>query len=79
MIVGPLSQFVNDYSIRWLVNGGLLYSVGFCFFINTSLPYQHAIWHMFVLAAAAAHYRGVVHGITTVLSRNVEPQWLVDA
>lgn len=64
MIIGPLSRFATSESIKWMVGGGVLYSVGFgCFFVNTSMPYQHCIWHMFVLAAAAAHYQGVMHGI----------------
>jgi hemolysin III len=39
--------------------GGILYSVGTAFHVWESLPYQNAIWHGFVLAAAACHYAAV--------------------
>lgn len=39
-----------------LAVGGLLYSVGVIFHVWRKLPFQNAIWHAFVLAAAACHY-----------------------
>ena len=39
-----------------LAGGGLLYSVGVIFHVWRKLPFQNAIWHAFVLAAAACHY-----------------------
>ena len=41
----------------WLLGiGGALYSIGVIFHIWRPLPFQNAIWHGFVLAAAACHY-----------------------
>ncbi|WFS10526.1 hemolysin III family protein [Methylobacterium sp. 391_Methyba4] len=41
----------------WLLGiGGALYSIGVIFHIWRTLPFQNAIWHGFVLAAAACHY-----------------------
>jgi hemolysin III len=39
--------------------GGVLYSAGTAFHVWESLPYQNAIWHAFVLAAAVCHYFAV--------------------
>ena len=39
--------------------GGLLYTVGVVFHVMERLPFQNAIWHGFVLAAAACHYGAV--------------------
>jgi hemolysin III len=39
--------------------GGLLYSAGTAFHVWESLPFQNAIWHAFVLAAAVCHYFAV--------------------
>ena len=36
---------------------------GFIFFASPWLPFNTAIWHVFVLAAAAAHLQGVLIGI----------------
>lgn len=46
-----------------LVTGGLLYSVGVIFHAWRSLRFQNAIWHAFVLAAAACQYAAVVSGV----------------
>jgi hemolysin III len=36
--------------------GGLLYTAGVPFYLWESLKFQNAIWHVFVVAAAAAHF-----------------------
>jgi hemolysin III len=46
----------------WLLGaGGLLYTVGVVFHVWESLRFQNAIWHAFVLVAAACHYGAVFH------------------
>lgn len=40
--------------------GGLAYSAGVFFYVSDRIPYNHAIWHGFVLAGTAFHYFGVV-------------------
>lgn len=51
----------------WLLAiGGVLYSVGVIFHIWRKLPFQNAIWHAFVLAAAACHYGTVWASLTGV-------------
>jgi hemolysin III len=61
--LGPLSAAVSPAGLTLLVAGGLLYSVGVVFHVWTSLPYQNAIWHSFVVAAAACHYLAVLREI----------------
>lgn len=43
-----------------LVLGGILYSVGSFFYINKKIPYNHGIWHIFVLLAAIIHFIGIL-------------------
>nr|WP_294513045.1 hemolysin III family protein [uncultured Rhodopila sp.] len=45
-----------------LVAGGVLYSVGVIFHL-ARMRYQEAIWHGFVLAAAACHYAAIVRAV----------------
>jgi hemolysin III len=45
-----------------LVAGGVLYSVGVVFHL-APVRFQEAIWHGFVLAAAACHYLAVVQAV----------------
>lgn len=48
-------------STLWLLAaGGLLYTAGVVFHLWESLRFQNAIWHAFVLAAAACHYGAVL-------------------
>jgi hemolysin III len=39
-----------------LLAGGLSYTFGIIFFIWDSLPFNHAIWHFFVLGGSTFHY-----------------------
>jgi len=43
-----------------LMLGGVLYTVGVVFHLWERLPFQNAIWHGFVLAAATVHFAAVV-------------------
>lgn len=43
-----------------LALGGVAYSVGVIFYKWRALPYNHAIWHAFVMAGAALHFFAVL-------------------
>lgn len=47
----------------WLVAGGLAYTVGVLFFACRKVPYNHAIWHVFVLAGSVCHYFAVLFSV----------------
>jgi len=47
-------------TLWWLAAGGVLYTTGVIFHLWESLRFQNAIWHAFVLAAAACHYGAVL-------------------
>jgi hemolysin III len=47
-----------------LAIGGLLYSGGVAFHLWRSLRFQNAIWHAFVLVAAACHWTAVLHTVS---------------
>jgi len=55
-IIKPLSHSLEFGGIIWLVLGGVLYSLGVIFFLWRSLSFNHAIWHIFVLAGTIAHF-----------------------
>lgn len=61
--IGPLASTFGTSTLALLVTGGLLYTAGVVFHVWKSLPYQNAIWHGFVLAAAAMHFAAVVDGV----------------
>jgi hemolysin III len=51
---------LGDGTLRLLVAGGLLYSLGVPFHLWSALRFQNAVWHGFVLAGTVAMYAAVV-------------------
>ncbi|MDR3196318.1 MAG: hemolysin III family protein [Planctomycetaceae bacterium] len=56
LIIRPLYYSLELGGILWLVLGGILYSLGVVFFLWQKLPFNHTIWHIFVLAGTACHF-----------------------
>ena len=61
--IAPLVPLVQVSTLVLLAAGGLLYTVGVLFHVWERLPFQNAIWHGFVLVAAAVHYAAVLDEI----------------
>ena len=61
--IDPLFQSLGWHTLGLIGIGGLLYMVGVVFHVWERLPFQNAIWHGFVLAAAAVHYAAVFNGV----------------
>ena len=61
VMVRPLLALLPVEAIYWLVAGGVLYTVGAVFYIVRKIPYNHVIWHLFVLAGSAAHFWTIFH------------------
>jgi hemolysin III len=53
--MGPLVRNLPAAGVAWLVAGGLAYTLGVGFFAWRRLPFNHAIWHLFVLAGSVCH------------------------
>jgi len=51
-----LSEIIGSGGILWLFTGGLFYTVGIVFYAIQRIPYNHVIWHLFVLAGAISHF-----------------------
>ena len=47
-------------SIMWLIAGGAVYSAGVIFFALERMPFNHVIWHVFVLVGSVCHFMAVV-------------------
>jgi len=44
----------------WLAIGGVAYTVGVIFYAWKRLPYNHAIWHLFVMAGSLSHFFAIL-------------------
>ncbi|ALJ03676.1 hemolysin [Pseudalgibacter alginicilyticus] len=51
-----LSTIIGDYGVLFLFAGGLSYTVGIIFYAIHKIPFNHVIWHLFVLAGAVCHF-----------------------
>ena len=51
-----LSDTVGDGGVLFLFAGGLAYTVGIVFYAIHKIPFNHVIWHLFVLAGAICHF-----------------------
>ena len=51
-----LSNTIGDNGITFLFAGGIAYTVGIVFYAIEKIPFNHVIWHLFVLAGAVCHF-----------------------
>lgn len=65
IVVGhQLTLAVAPLTVWLLAAGNLTYVLGVVFHVWERLPYQNAIWHWLVLAAAALHYVAVLKEVS---------------
>jgi len=58
--IKPMLKHVAMGGLILLAAGGLAYTAGVIFYKWRRLPYNHAIWHAFVMAGAAMHFFAVL-------------------
>lgn len=58
--IKPMLEMVPTGFFPWLIVGGLIYSCGVIFYKCHRIPYNHAIWHLFVLAGSTTHFLGML-------------------
>src|SRR5690606_31997486 len=51
-----LSQSIGSFGVLWFFAGGLFYTLGIVFYAIRQIPYNHVIWHIFVLSGAICHF-----------------------
>lgn len=51
-------------ALTWLLIGGSTYTLGTAFFLWNRLPFNHVIWHLFVLAGSICHFYAILHLLT---------------
>ncbi len=66
IFIKPLVAALPIAGIVWLFAGGLLYTVGSLFYLSRRIPYNHAVWHLFVLAGSIAHFITVFRYVLAV-------------
>ncbi len=54
--IKPLFEVMAPGGLWLLLIGGLFYTFGVIFYVWDSLPFNHAIWHLFVMAGSISHF-----------------------
>jgi hemolysin III len=62
MVVGfkEMKLAVPSGGVALILAGGITYTVGVIFFAWRKLPYNHAIWHLFVLGGSICHFFAIL-------------------
>ncbi len=55
-VMNDLIAAMSPLGFQLLVIGGVFYSLGVVFYVGKKIPYNHAIWHLFVLGGAISHF-----------------------
>ena len=54
--IKPLFEVMAPGGLWLLLIGGLFYTFGVVFYVWDSLPFNHAIWHLFVMGGSISHF-----------------------
>ena len=57
----PLLEVMETAGFVLLAAGGLFYTLGVIFFVREKMPFNHAIWHLFVMGGSACHVIAVLN------------------
>ncbi len=58
--IKPLLAVMEQGGLQLLLCGGLAYTAGVIFYLWKKLPFNHAIWHLFVIAGSCCHFFAVL-------------------
>ena len=58
--IGPVAAALDAWTLGWIIAGGVFYTLGTFFYMRDSIPYAHAIWHLFCIAGSVCHYVAVL-------------------
>jgi hemolysin III len=57
--VNPLLAALPGAGFYWVLAGGIIYTAGVLVYAIKQIPYNHAIWHLFVLTGSFCHVHAV--------------------
>lgn len=58
LLIYQIYKYIGMSYILFLLLGGLCYTIGAVFYSIKKIPYNHAIWHIFILVAAFVMFYG---------------------
>lgn len=59
LAIKPLLENMQVAGLLWIASGGILYTIGAVIYQARRIPYNHAVFHFFVLVGAVCHFVAV--------------------
>jgi hemolysin III len=63
LAAGEMAASLSTTGIVLLAAGGIVYTLGIIFYAVRAIPYNHAIWHLFVIVGSVCHYFAVYSAV----------------
>jgi hemolysin III len=57
--IKPLFASLSNEGLQLLIGGGIFYTIGAILYSIKKIPYNHAIFHVFVLLGSVSHFLGI--------------------
>ncbi|UGA54777.1 PAQR family membrane homeostasis protein TrhA [Vibrio sp. VB16] len=61
IVIYQLAMNIDIGGLALLAVGGVVYSLGVIFYVAKKIPFNHAIWHGFVLAGCVCHFLSIYY------------------
>lgn len=58
--IKPAITYIPGGALWFMLAGGLAYTFGVFFYVNNRVPFNHAIWHCFVMAGSMIHFFTII-------------------
>ncbi|MGM0615380.1 MAG: PAQR family membrane homeostasis protein TrhA [Pseudomonadota bacterium] len=63
LVWDEMAASLSSTGIVLLAAGGIVYTLGVIFYAVRAIPYNHAIWHLFVMGGSVCHYFAVYSAV----------------
>ena len=63
LAIGPMREALDGTELVLCMIGGGLYTVGCAFYLAPKMPFNNAVWHLFVLVASACFYAAILKAV----------------
>ena len=67
LLINKINKVLDPAGLYLILAGGIAYSVGVVFYINKHIPFNHAIWHCFVIMGAFIHCWFIAENVLLVI------------
>lgn len=60
LAIKPMLAMIPSGLFPWILTSGLIYTIGVVFYVGKKIPFNHGIWHIFVLGGSTVYFLGML-------------------